>query len=164
MIHNEERLTESNIIRLVYGLLCSLKFLQTANVLHRDIKPANILVDESWNVRICDFGFARTDPFSSDPKTPTDKKELATILRGERETRQSRTRALSPHVITRWYRPPEVILLEKKYTSAVDLWSAGCTIAEVLNSSPPYLNAGFNKDKKSLFRGEACYPLSPAVA
>ena len=41
-------------------------------------------------------------------------------------------RELTSHVATRWYRPPELILLEKDYTSAVDIWGAGCIFAELL--------------------------------
>ena len=38
---------------------------------------------------------------------------------------------LTSHVVTRWYRAPEVILLEKDYTAAIDVWSVGCIFAEL---------------------------------
>jgi mitogen-activated protein kinase 1/3 len=41
-------------------------------------------------------------------------------------------RKLSDHVVTRWYRAPEVILIEKEYGPAIDVWSAGCIMAELL--------------------------------
>lgn len=41
-------------------------------------------------------------------------------------------RILTGHVVTRWYRAPEVILLEKEYTKGVDIWSLGCVFAEML--------------------------------
>ena len=40
-------------------------------------------------------------------------------------------RDLTSHVVTRWYRAPEVILLEKDYTAAIDVWSVGCIFAEL---------------------------------
>lgn len=40
--------------------MLSLNFLHSANILHRDIKPSNLLIDSSCNVKICDFGLART--------------------------------------------------------------------------------------------------------
>jgi hypothetical protein len=46
-------------------------------------------------------------------KPPKDKKAISEHLRLTRKERESKPRALSPHVVTRWYRPPEIILLEK---------------------------------------------------
>lgn len=46
----------------MYNILCSLNFLETANVIHRDLKPGNILITDKCGIQICDFGFARTLP------------------------------------------------------------------------------------------------------
>jgi len=67
------------------------------------------------------------------------------------------TRQLTKHVVTRWYRAPELILIQP-YTSAVDIWSIGCILAELLSmqeeSVPSY------QDRVPLFPGGSCYPLS----
>lgn len=67
------------------------------------------------------------------------------------------TRQLTKHVVTRWYRAPELILIQP-YTSAVDIWSLGCILAELLSmqegSVPGY------QDRVPLFPGGSCYPLS----
>jgi mitogen-activated protein kinase 1/3 len=67
------------------------------------------------------------------------------------------TRQLTKHVVTRWYRAPELILIQP-YTSAVDIWSLGCILAELLSmqegSVPGY------QDRSPLFPGGTCYPLS----
>ena len=68
-------------------------------------------------------------------------------------------RELTGHVVTRWYRAPELILLEKIYTSAVDMWSIGCVFAELLQMMKE-VEADPNK-RKPLFPGSSCYPLSP---
>jgi serine/threonine protein kinase len=47
----------------------------------------------------------------------------------------SHNRNLSANIISRWYRPPEVILMEKYYDSSVDIWSLGCCIAELIHCS-----------------------------
>ena len=47
-----------------YNILCSLAFLHEANVMHRDIKPANILINPDCEIKICDFGLARTVPIN----------------------------------------------------------------------------------------------------
>lgn len=54
--------SEDHVLCIVYNILCSLNFLDSANVLHRDLKPNNILIDANCVVKICDFGFARTLP------------------------------------------------------------------------------------------------------
>ena len=55
--------TEQHMLIITYNMLCSLKFLKSANVVHRDIKPANILINDQCHVKICDFGLSRTLPF-----------------------------------------------------------------------------------------------------
>jgi mitogen-activated protein kinase 1/3 len=59
--------TKQHMLLIFYNLLCSLSFIHSANIMHRDIKPANILVDSECNVKICDFGLARTNLSSFQP-------------------------------------------------------------------------------------------------
>ena len=67
---NTFHIEEIHVKKLTYNLLCSINYLHSANIMHRDMKPANILVDEHFNVRLCDFGFARcnidSDQFQTD--------------------------------------------------------------------------------------------------
>ncbi|XP_020488316.2 cyclin-dependent kinase 6 isoform X2 [Labrus bergylta] len=84
-------------------LLQGLDYLHTNMVLHRDLKPENILVSSCGEVKIADFGLARIYTFNI---------------------------ALTPGVVTLWYRAPEV-LLNSVYMSSVDMWSAGCIFAEL---------------------------------
>ena len=64
------------MIKIIYNTLCSIAFLQEANVLHRDIKPANLLIDQNYDVKICDFGLSR-----SAPSGITDSKFTSTRMR-----------------------------------------------------------------------------------
>ncbi|XP_042361551.1 cyclin-dependent kinase 6 [Plectropomus leopardus] len=89
-------------------LLRGLDFLHTNMVLHRDLKPENILVSSCGEVKIADFGLARIYTFNI---------------------------ALTPGVVTLWYRAPEV-LLNSVYMSSVDMWSAGCIFAELFLLRP----------------------------
>jgi mitogen-activated protein kinase 7 len=82
-------------------------------------KPRNILVNSDCQLKICDFGLSR--PLFSNFK---QKKNLMT-----------------EYVTTRWYRSPEVLLSWNRYNKSVDIWSAGCIFAELIN-------------KKALFPGE----------
>jgi serine/threonine protein kinase len=57
---------EEHALIVLYNMLCALNFLHSAKVMHRDIKPSNILINSSCQVKLCDFGMARTldqDPF-----------------------------------------------------------------------------------------------------
>ena len=59
-------LNESHVTCILYNMLCAMKMIHSANIIHRDIKPANILIDMNCNVKICDFGLARTLPNKTD--------------------------------------------------------------------------------------------------
>ena len=52
--------TEQHLKVILYNMLCAIKFLHSANIIHRDLKPGNILIDSECNVKICDFGLARS--------------------------------------------------------------------------------------------------------
>uniref|UniRef100_A0A3P8RSP5 cyclin-dependent kinase n=1 Tax=Amphiprion percula TaxID=161767 RepID=A0A3P8RSP5_AMPPE len=93
----------SGLSRDQVRLLRGLDFLHTNLVLHRDLKPENILVSNCGEVKIADFGLARIHTFNM---------------------------ALTPGVVTLWYRAPEV-LLNSVYMSSVDMWSVGCIFAEL---------------------------------
>jgi len=66
-------------------------------------------------------------------------------------------------VQSRWYRSPEVILLEKEYDSKVDVWGAGCILGELLAMSKEYASLKVPFNSRQVFRGESCFPLSPAI-
>jgi mitogen-activated protein kinase 1/3 len=67
-------------------------------------------------------------------------------------------RAMSHHVVTRWYRAPEVILCQGQYSQAIDVWSTGCIFAELLFLMQPPAS---RPTKDPLFPGRSCFPLSP---
>merc|ERR1711934_1119079 len=64
------------------------------------------------------------------------------------------SRKLTQHVVTRWYRPPELILMQTDYTAAVDVWSFGCIFGELVKTLDPSARVG------PLFPGRTSYPLS----
>ena len=69
---------------------------------------------------------------------------------------------LTSHVVTRWYRAPEVILMEKDYGAEIDVWAVGCIFAELLAMLQG--NSKYFTDRQPLFPGTSCYPLSPGSA
>ncbi|KAG7231483.1 hypothetical protein INR49_011633 [Caranx melampygus] len=101
-------LSRDSVKDVMQQLLQGLDFLHTNMVLHRDLKPENILVSSQGAVKIADFGLARIYTFN------------IALTPGVREAA----------VVTLWYRAPEV-LLHSVYMSSVDVWSAGCILAEL---------------------------------
>ncbi|KEG10167.1 cell division related protein kinase 2 [Trypanosoma grayi] len=97
--------TGPTLKRLIYQLLDGLYFCHRHRIVHRDLKPANILVTADNVLKLADFGLARA--FQIPMHTYTHE------------------------VVTLWYRAPEILLGEKHYTPAVDMWSVGCIFAEL---------------------------------
>jgi mitogen-activated protein kinase 1/3 len=140
-------LSEDHILVILYNILCGINFLHSANIMHRDIKPSNILINTHCHIKICDFGMARSIKGQhSDQDKPISKRKTT---EGDNETpnkddnnlgKPKKVRKMSQAIMTRWYRAPEVILIEK-YNSKVDIWSTGCIFAEALRCSDKYLKA-----------------------
>ena len=91
-----------------------------------------------------------TSGSTTGPKRPPMLKDMK---------KQQKQQILSVHVVTRWYRAPELILIETDYSSAIDVWSVGCIFAELMmmikENAPTFL------DRQPLFPGKFCFPLSP---
>ncbi|CAF1604893.1 unnamed protein product [Rotaria magnacalcarata] len=104
-------ITSSHVPHFLYQILRALKFIHSAKVLHRDLKPSNIFVDLDGHVRIGDFGLARVP-----------EEEANTPMTG--------------YVCTRWYRAPELMLCDGTYNSAIDMWSVGCILSELIFGQP----------------------------
>ena len=92
-------------------LLRGLEHCHSRHILHRDIKGSNLLIDNRGILKIADFGLASF--FDPEQRHP-----------------------LTSRVVTLWYRPPELLLGATNYGVAVDLWSAGCILAELYAGKP----------------------------
>lgn len=88
------------------------------------------------------------------------KDDMRARLLKTKDMRKNMKRELTGHVVTRWYRAPEIILLEKDYGPAIDIWAVGCIFAELLGMMKE--NAPTFMDRTPLFPGKSCFPLSPA--
>ncbi len=72
------------------------------------------------------------------------------------EDRTSYNKRLTAHVVTRWYRAPEIVLMLSNYGPPIDVWSAGCIFAELLT-----IIKGSKVPRRPLFPGTSCLALSP---
>lgn len=98
---------------IIYQLLKSLKFIHSGDIIHRDLKPSNIFINSDCQIKLGDFGLART---------LTSGK----IAKG----------IITDYVATRWYRAPEMLMGSCKYNKTIDMWSVGCILFELLSSRP----------------------------
>jgi len=129
VICSDQPLSEDHVQFFIYQILRALLYLHSANVVHRDLKPPNVLVNKNCDIKLCDFGLARGRAgFDQDDDT---------WLRTE-------------YVGTRWYRAPEVILTSREYTAAVDMWSAGCILGELISRAPMFRGADFLDQLRSI--------------
>lgn len=102
------------IKKVMQQLLNGLYFIHSNKILHRDMKAANILISKNGILKLADFGLARA--FS--------------INKNGQQNRYTN------RVVTLWYRPPELLLGERNYGPPVDMWGAGCIMAEMWTRSP----------------------------
>ncbi|TFK57138.1 Pkinase-domain-containing protein [Heliocybe sulcata] len=111
-----QTLTDDHCQYFIYQVCRGLKSIHSADIVHRDLKPANLLLNANCDLKVCDFGLARSvNSISPDGKDAG---------------------LLTEYVATRWYRAPEIMLSFKRYTKAIDMWSVGCILAELLTGKP----------------------------
>jgi mitogen-activated protein kinase 7 len=130
IIYSQQPLTDQHFQYFLYQILrglkvrqhlfCSLitfifstQYIHSAGVVHRDLKPSNLLINADCLLKIGDFGMARaqcgSDPTSTGNGTP-----------------------MTQYVATRWYRAPELLCSIVDYGAAMDIWSVGCILAEMI--------------------------------
>ena len=114
IIKSNQVLSDEHTQFFVYQILRGLKYIHSCGILHRDLKPRNLLVNSNCDLKICDFGLARANI----PQLMTSSAQM------------------TDYIATRWYRAPEVILSWKQYTAAIDVWSVGCILAELIRRKP----------------------------
>eukprot|EP00917_Polyrhabdina_sp_WS-2016_P023417 GHVP01050767.1.p1 GENE.GHVP01050767.1~~GHVP01050767.1.p1 ORF type:complete len:394 (-),score=61.02 GHVP01050767.1:995-2176(-) len=155
-------LNEEHVMTLMYNLLVGLKHIHDAGIYHRDLKPANCLINQDCTVKICDFGLARTVNDRTEeileeappPEQNENNAERIVVPATERSKR-----VMTHHVVTRWYRAPEIILLQENYNEKIDIWSVGCIFAELMGMLKE--NCAEPSDRSPLFPGQSSFPLSP---
>ncbi|KAF9196872.1 Cyclin-dependent kinase 10 [Haplosporangium sp. Z 11] len=102
--------TPAEVKCLMYQLLKGIEYCHDHYVIHRDLKLSNLLLNAQGILKIADFGLARSFGLPSRPMTPK--------------------------VVTLWYRAPELLFGDLNYTTAVDMWSAGCIFGELMKHGP----------------------------
>lgn len=102
--------SESQVKCIMQQVFRGLAYLHSSFIVHRDLKVSNLLLTDKGCLKIADFGLARLYGLPLKPMTP--------------------------RVVTLWYRAPELLLNAKTQTTAIDMWSAGCILGELLAHKP----------------------------
>lgn len=107
---------QSEIKTIMKQLLSAVAHCHSNWILHRDLKTSNLLMNNRGQIKVADFGLARKfgDPLGQ----------------------------MTQLVVTLWYRAPELLLGEKDYTTAIDMWSVGCIFAELIQRDPLFPGRG----------------------
>ena len=126
----------AEIKKVMQQLLEGLFFIHSNKILHRDMKAANILITRQGILKLADFGLARA----------------ISLMKENRYTNR---------VVTLWYRPPELLLGARNYGPPVDLWGAGCIMAEMWTRSP--IMQGSNETSQLNLISQLCGTISPEV-
>nr|XP_033818020.1 cyclin-dependent kinase 9 isoform X1 [Geotrypetes seraphini] len=133
------KFTLSEIKKVMQMLLNGLYYIHRNKILHRDMKAANVLITRDGVLKLADFGLARA--FS-----------LAKNSQPNRYTNR---------VVTLWYRPPELLLGERDYGPPIDLWGAGCIMAEMWTRSP--IMQGNTEQHQLTLISQLCGSIMPEV-
>ena len=107
-------------------LLRGIAFCHDNRVLHRDLKPQNLLINTKGQLKLADFGLARA--FGIPVNT------------------------FSNEVVTLWYRAPDVLLGSRTYNTSIDIWSAGCIMAEMYTGRPLFPGTTNDDQLQKIFR------------
>lgn len=110
----------------MHQLLLGIDFCHTNRVLHRDLKPQNLLINTKGRLKLADFGLARA--FGIPVNT------------------------FSNEVVTLWYRAPDVLLGSRTYNTSIDIWSAGCIMAEMYTGRPLFPGTANEDQLVRIFR------------
>lgn len=110
----------------MYQLLTGIAFCHDNRVLHRDLKPQNLLINNKGALKLADFGLARA--FGIPVNT------------------------FSNEVVTLWYRAPDVLLGSRTYNTSIDIWSAGCIMAEMYTGRPLFPGTTNEDQLQKIFR------------
>ncbi|XP_008418810.1 cyclin-dependent kinase 15 isoform X5 [Poecilia reticulata] len=101
-----------NVRIFMFQLLRALSYIHGHRILHRDLKPHNLLISYLGELKLADFGLARSKSIPA--------------------------QNFSSEVVTLWYRPPDVLMGSIHYSTALDMWGAGCIFIEMLQGSPAF--------------------------
>ena len=135
-------LSDACVKSLIRQVLSGVAACHRLGVLHRDVKPGNVLIHADGTLKLADFGLARAasrlKPRDDEPKAEEHDESGRSVVHDGSYTRG---------IQTRWYRSPEILLGATTYSAAVDVWSVGAILGELLSSNGPILKGESDIDQ-----------------
>lgn len=125
MKKNPNLLSFDQIRLICYQLFKGLEEIHKKNIAHRDLKPENVMMNEQGIVKICDFGSSKFID-----------------INGKN----------TPYIVSRFYRAPELLLCDTKYSGKIDVWAVGCIIAELFTLKPLFKGETEGEQLFTIFR------------
>ncbi|CEP15525.1 hypothetical protein [Parasitella parasitica] len=119
-------LDAQTIASFMHQLLRGIAYCHDQRVLHRDLKPQNLLINHQQELKLGDFGLARAYGIP--------------------------VNTFSNEVVTLWYRAPDVLLGSRMYSTSIDIWSAGCIMAEMYTGRPLFPGTTNEDQLQKIFR------------
>lgn len=116
----------ASIKSFLYQLLKGVMYCHQHLILHRDLKPQNLLINESGELKLADFGLARAFGIP--------------------------VRSYTHEVVTLWYRAPEVLMESTRYSTPLDIWSVGCIFTEMATGRPLFPGSGDQDQLVRIFK------------
>jgi serine/threonine protein kinase len=150
-------------IKVMHDVLQGLRYLHSHGVVHRDIKPSNILLTADRKVKICDFGLSRNLKLNADgskqyadnhnnnsnsnnnnnsnnnrlhPAGEASHSQQQQQVPLAPEFRGTMLDPMTPYVVTRWYRAPEIVITDGYYSTCQDVWASACLFVEMMTRHP----------------------------
>lgn len=108
--HQNQTVKHDQVKCISVQMFRGLNYIHKNCIVHRDIKPSNLLVSETGQLKIADFGISRRFSHLDKPS--------------------------SPAAMTLFYQAPEILFEAPRYSEKVDIWSAGCVVVELLTKKP----------------------------
>ena len=144
----EQPFSTAEVKQLMVQLLSAIEHLHDRWYIHRDLKTSNLLYSNKGILSVCDFGMARKYG------TPSLRLLVNISCYHLLALLGSPLGAYSQPVITLYYRPPELLLGERIYSTSVDMWGVGCIFAEFLLRKPLFPGSLFNKNNQLVLNSQ----------